>query len=129
MDAVATRGAPASHGDGASSMGAQARGYDRPGVAPVVHAAPAAGTTMDRKLHRTDADGIARDVAAFYERHPYPAPIEGLGGYRQHWDGERRRADARLFWQGGVHRDDRGVLAACSGSSHAANDVSGRVSS
>jgi len=75
---------------------------------------------MDRNPDRTDVDGIARDVAAFYERHPYPAPIEDLGGYRQHWDDERRRADACLFWPGAEHRDDRRILVAGCGTSQAA---------
>ena len=84
MEAVVARGAPPSHGDGASATRAQAPGNGVHGAAPAAHAQPATRAAMDRNPDRTDVDGIARDVAAFYERHPYPAPIEDLGGYRQH---------------------------------------------
>ena len=35
---------------------------------------------------------IAGQVTAFYERHPYPPPVDDLEAYRPLWDDRRRRA-------------------------------------
>lgn len=66
------------------------------------------------------ADKVAQAVCAFYERHPYPPPIDDLERYRQSWDDERRRADAYLFWPAGPYREDRSILVAGCGTSQAA---------
>ncbi|HZY97403.1 MAG TPA: methyltransferase [Candidatus Cybelea sp.] len=64
---------------------------------------------------------IAAQVGAFYERHPYPPPVDDLEAYRQIWDNRRRRADSHLFWPGEPYRDDRSVLVAGCGTSQAAH--------
>ena len=63
---------------------------------------------------------IAARVADFYEQHPYPPPIDDLKGYGRMWDGQRRGADARLFWPGAPYREDRSILIAGCGTSQAA---------
>lgn len=63
---------------------------------------------------------IGANVAAFYEGHPYPPPIDDLKGYSQKWDDRRRRADARLFWPSQPYREDRSILVAGCGTSQAA---------
>ena len=62
-----------------------------------------------------DADAVAERVRAFYERHPYPPPVDDLDGYRRRWqDRQRRRADHHLLLarapvpRGSVH-PDRGM--------------------
>jgi SAM-dependent methyltransferase len=72
-----------------------------------------------------DGDGstagrIARKVSAFYERHPYPPPLDSLERHRTRWNDERRRVDARLFWPDVPYRDDRSILVAGCGTSQAA---------
>lgn len=59
-------------------------------------------------------------MRAFYERHPYPPPVDDLDRYRRLWTDERRRADACLFWPGVMYRDDRSILVAGCGTSQAA---------
>ena len=57
----------------------------------------------------------------FYERHPYPPPVDDLDRYRRLWDDpERRRVDAHLFWPTEPYREDRSVLVAGCGTSQAA---------
>ena len=38
-----------------------------------------------------DGDAVAERVRAFYERHPYPPPVDDLEGYRRAWQDEGRR--------------------------------------
>jgi SAM-dependent methyltransferase len=64
---------------------------------------------------------IGGRVAAFYEGHPYPPPVDDLDTYRRAWDGDRRRADSHLFWPNEPYRDDRSVLVAGCGTSQAAH--------
>ena len=48
-------------------------------------------------------------VRAFYERHPYPPPVDSLETYRRLWqDRQRRRADFHLAWP--AQRLPRGSL-------------------
>ena len=68
----------------------------------------------------SNADRVARQVNAFYERHPYPPPIDSLERHKARWNDERRRADARLFWPDEPYRDDRRILVAGCGTSQAA---------
>jgi len=63
---------------------------------------------------------VAARVGAFYERHPYPPPLDDLKGYSRKWDDLRRRADAHLFWPDEHFRDDRNILVAGCGTSQAA---------
>jgi SAM-dependent methyltransferase len=74
-----------------------------------VHEAPA-----------SDASRVAQAVSTFYERHPYPPPVDDLDRYRRQWTDERRRADACLFWPAEPYRDDRSILVAGCGTSQAA---------
>jgi SAM-dependent methyltransferase len=67
-----------------------------------------------------DVAAIAEAVRTFYERHPYPPPVEDLDYYRKRWDDQRRRqADYHLFWPDEAYRDDRSVLVAGCGTSQA----------
>ena len=67
------------------------------------------------------AAAIARQVSAFYERHPYPPPIDDLPAYRQAWDDRRRRAESHLFWPAEPYREDRSILVAGCGTTQAAH--------
>src|SRR4051794_37163346 len=65
--------------------------------------------------------GGAEEVRAFYERYPYPRPIESLDKYRQLWqDRQKRRADYHLFWPARSFREDHSILIAGCGTSQAA---------
>ena len=60
-------------------------------------------------------------MRAFYERHPYPPPVDSLAKYRRLWqDRQRRRADYHLFWPGRPYREDHAILIAGCGTSQAA---------
>ncbi len=64
---------------------------------------------------------MADSVRDFYDKHPYPQPIENLDQYRRLWqDPQRRRADYRLFWPTRSYRDDYTILIAGCGTSQAA---------
>src|SRR5271154_569503 len=69
----------------------------------------------------TNADCVAQQVSAFYERHPYPPPIDSLERHKTRWNDDRRRADARLFWPAEPYRDDRSILVAGCGTTQAAH--------
>jgi SAM-dependent methyltransferase len=69
-------------------------------------------------LARADA---ADKVREFYDRYPYPPPVENLDKYRKHWDNPaRRQADFRLYWPDCAYRDQRSILVAGCGTSQAA---------
>src|SRR5258708_8801319 len=64
---------------------------------------------------------VADEVRAFYERFPYPPPIDDLEKYRRDWqDPQRRRAEFHLYWPGRSYRDDQSILIAGCGTSQAA---------
>jgi SAM-dependent methyltransferase len=68
-----------------------------------------------------DRDAVAEKVRAFYERHPYPPPVDDLEPYRRLWqDRRRRRADYHLAWPSQAYREDRSILIAGCGTSQAA---------
>jgi SAM-dependent methyltransferase len=70
-----------------------------------------------------DGDAVAERVRAFYERHPYPPPVDDLEGYRRAWQDEgRRRADHHLYWPARpwAHTETASVLIAGCGTSQAA---------
>jgi SAM-dependent methyltransferase len=70
---------------------------------------------------KVTASAIAKQVSAFYERHPYPPPADDLQAYRQAWDDRRRRADSHLFWPTEPYREDRSILVAGCGTTQAAH--------
>jgi SAM-dependent methyltransferase len=70
------------------------------------------------KEQRPDA---AEAVREFYERLPYPRPIDSLDKYQRLWqDAGRRRADFHLHWPAAPYREDRSILVAGCGTSQAA---------
>jgi SAM-dependent methyltransferase len=65
--------------------------------------------------------GATEAVQEFYERLPYPRPIDSLDSYQRLWqDAGRRRADFRLHWPAAPYREDRSILVAGCGTSQAA---------
>ena len=65
--------------------------------------------------------GVSRDVQDFYERYPYPRPIDSLEKDRRLWqDRQRRRADYHLFWPSRPYREDQSILIAGCGTFQAA---------
>lgn len=63
----------------------------------------------------------AEPVREFYERLPYPRPIDSLEAYQRLWqDTDRRRADFHLHWPAAPYREDRSILIAGCGTSQAA---------
>ena len=76
---------------------------------------PTSKTTLRRSLD------IAEQVRDFYDRYPYPPPVDSLEQYRQLWqDPQKRRADYHLFWPDRPYRDDYSILIAGCGTSQAA---------
>ncbi|HWJ49242.1 MAG TPA: class I SAM-dependent methyltransferase, partial [Candidatus Udaeobacter sp.] len=64
---------------------------------------------------------MAAAVQTFYERYPYPRPIDDLQKYQRLWqDNQRRRADFHLFWPTRPYREDFSILIAGCGTSQAA---------
>jgi SAM-dependent methyltransferase len=71
-------------------------------------------------------------IRAFYDRYPYPPPIDDLDTYRRRWqDLNRRRADFHLSWPEKPFTEARTILIAGCGTSqaakHAARCPSARV--
>ena len=63
----------------------------------------------------------ADEVRAFYETHPYPAPLQDLDRHRELYrNPERRRALSHLLWPTERPRPDRRILIAGCGTSQAA---------
>src|SRR4051812_34301838 len=61
------------------------------------------------------------NVQDFYERYPYPPPVESLERYRSLWeDGQLRRQEHHLFWPARPYRDDHSILVAGCGTAQAA---------
>jgi len=75
----------------------------------------------DHESRSEDVAGIGEDVRAFYERHPYPPPVDSLEKYRRlGQDRQKRRADYHLFWPARPFREDQSILIAGCGTSQAA---------
>jgi hypothetical protein len=56
----------------------------------------------------TPLPDVAEEVRDFYDRYPYPPPVDDLEKYRRHWqDRQRRRADYHLFWPNRPYREDQ----------------------
>ena len=65
--------------------------------------------------------GSADAVRAFYEGHPYPAPLRDLDRHRELYrNPDRRRALSLLLWPTEKPRPDRAILVAGCGTSQAA---------
>jgi 2-polyprenyl-3-methyl-5-hydroxy-6-metoxy-1,4-benzoquinol methylase len=65
--------------------------------------------------------GVAAEVQDFYERYPYPRPIDSLEKYRRlGQDRQSRRVDYHLFWPRRPYREDLSILIAGCGTSQAA---------
>ena len=61
------------------------------------------------------------NVLNFYERYPYPPPIQSLDDYRLRWqDPQRLRAEHHLFWPTRPYRENHSILIAGCGTSQAA---------
>ncbi|MGB7951107.1 MAG: class I SAM-dependent methyltransferase [Candidatus Binatia bacterium] len=74
-----------------------------------------------REERHTPFLDVAEEVRDFYERYPYPRPIENLEKYQQLWqDRQRRRADYHLFWPARSYREDQSILIAGCGTAQAA---------
>ena len=80
------------------------------------------GHVHDRPAKHEDRTpaGSPQEVGAFYERHPYPPPVDDLEGYRQIVEDRAAPRRACLFWPGEPYRDDRSILVAGCGTSQAA---------
>src|SRR5258708_4323893 len=73
---------------------------------------------VDRFSSATD---VAEEVRDFYDRYPYPPPVDSLEKYQRQWqDPQRRRADFHLFWPGTPYKEDQSILIAGCGTSQAA---------
>ncbi len=75
----------------------------------------------DDEVPAASGASIATRVGAFYERHPYPPPVDDMESYRQSWDDRRRRADSHLFWPDEPYSDARSILVAGCGTTQAAH--------
>ena len=74
-----------------------------------------------RAEHDLKSPGVAEEVQDFYDRYPYPRPVDSLDKYRRLWqDRQRRRADYHLFWPARAYREDYSILVAGCGTSQAA---------
>jgi SAM-dependent methyltransferase len=63
----------------------------------------------------------ADEVRSFYDRYPYPRPVDSLEQYSRLWeDPDRRRADHHLFWPDRPYTEDHSILIAGCGTSQAA---------
>jgi SAM-dependent methyltransferase len=71
--------------------------------------------------HHSALLAVAEEVRDFYDRYPYPRPVDSLEEYGRLWqDRQRRRADYHLFWPASPYREDRSILIAGCGTSQAA---------
>jgi SAM-dependent methyltransferase len=74
-----------------------------------------------REGHNSPLLGVAEEVRDFYDRYPYPRPVDSLEKYRRLWqDKERRHADYHLYWPTRPYREEHSILIAGCGTSQAA---------
>ena len=60
-------------------------------------------------------------VRSFYDRYPYPRPVDNLDKYRDlRQDRQRRRAEYHLLWPARSYKEDHSILIAGCGTSQAA---------
>ena len=65
--------------------------------------------------------GVSQEVQNFYDRFPYPRPVDDLDSYGSFWnDRQKRMADFHLFWPSQFYREDFSILVAGCGTSQAA---------
>jgi SAM-dependent methyltransferase len=63
---------------------------------------------------------MTQEVQDFYDRYPYPRPVDNLEHYRRLWeDPHRRHAEYHLFWPAQSFREDQSILIAGCGTSQA----------
>jgi len=71
--------------------------------------------------HDSPTPDAAEEIRGFYERYPYPRPINSLDRYQRLWQDPRRRcADYHLFWPAKSYKEERSILIAGCGTSQAA---------
>jgi SAM-dependent methyltransferase len=76
--------------------------------------------SQQEKQHSRFAE-LTAEVQDFYERYPYPRPIDSLEKYqRLGQDRQGRRTDYHLFWPARPYREDLSILIAGCGTSQAA---------
>jgi SAM-dependent methyltransferase len=76
--------------------------------------------SQHEKQHSRSAE-VAAEVQDFYERYPYPRPIDSVEKYKQlGQDRQGRRVDYHLFWPVSPYREDLSILIAGCGTSQAA---------
>ena len=81
----------------------------------------AAHAVDGRQPESAAGQDVAAAIKEFYERYPYPRPIDDLDNYRRRWqDPRRRRADFHLFWPETPYAAERTILVAGCGTSQAA---------
>jgi len=74
----------------------------------------------DQEVQWTDL-GASPQVQDFYDRYPYPRPVDNLQNYGRLWDDYQKRvADFHLFWPAETYREDYSILIAGCGTSQAA---------
>ena len=78
-------------------------------------------TTNDHHELQLPDLGASPAVQDFYDRYPYPRPVDNLESYGRLWkDYQRRLADFHLFWPAQTYREDYSILIAGCGTSQAA---------
>ena len=76
---------------------------------------------MSQRAHLSPALDVTEGVRDFYDRYPYPPPVDNLEKYQRQWqDAQRRRADFHLFWPTRPYKEDQSILIAGCGTSQAA---------
>ncbi len=69
----------------------------------------------------SDLTTLADQVRDFYDRYPYPRPVDNLDKYRHFGqDRNRRRAEYHLYWPARPYRENFSILVAGCGTSQAA---------
>jgi SAM-dependent methyltransferase len=67
------------------------------------------------------SSGASKHVQDFYERYPYPRPVDSLASYARTWsDPLKRRADFHLFWPSRSYAEGQSILVAGCGTTQAA---------
>jgi SAM-dependent methyltransferase len=86
-----------------------------------MHGSSTADIMKDHESRSAAAASVAAEVRAFYERHPYPPPVDSLEKYRRFGqDRQKRGVDYHLFWPLRPYREDLSILIAGCGTSQAA---------
>src|SRR5262252_10338310 len=76
---------------------------------------------MSQEEQHSPSCGVTAEVQDFYERYPYPRPIDSLEKYRLlGQDRQKRRVDFHLSWPSKTFKEDFSILVAGCGTSQAA---------